>query len=259
MRPSVMTLGHSIFLLIAAFAAGVQNSVAGGGTFFSFPALIFAGIPAIPANATSTVALWPGTIASATAYRKRLPHSARILAPLILASLIGGFIGAGLLLKTPPATFMRLIPFLFLGATLLFAFGKRLFKFSQPNPDAQASWLAIAGVSLLQLPISIYGGFFGGGIGILMLATLNFLPLADIHSMNGVKTLLASVTNAAAITTFVAAGIVVWPEAILMLVGAAAGGYAGAHYAQKVDPARVRTFIVIVGFTMAFYFLWKYR
>ena len=254
-----MTFGHVIFLFFAALIAGVQNSVAGGGTFFSFPALLFAGVPAIPANATSTVALWPGTMASAAAYRKKLPHSARILLPLVMASLAGGFIGASLLLKTPPATFMRLIPFLFLGATLLFAFGKRLFKVSQPHKDAKASWLAIAGVALLQLPISIYGGFFGGGIGILMLATLNFLRLPDIHAMNGVKTLLASATNAAAIITFVVAGIVVWPEALLMLVGAAAGGYAGAHYAQKVDPARVRTFIVIVGFAMSFYFLWKYR
>ncbi|HUZ47703.1 MAG TPA: sulfite exporter TauE/SafE family protein [Terriglobia bacterium] len=254
-----MTFGHAIFLFFAALIAGVQNSVAGGGTFFSFPALLFAGVPPIPANATSTVALWPGTMASAAAYRKRLPHSARILVPLVLASLAGGFIGAGLLLKTPPATFMRLIPFLFLGATLLFAFGKRLFKISQPPKDAKASWLAVGGVALLQIPISIYGGFFGGGIGILMLATLNFLPLPDIHAMNGVKTLLASATNAAAIATFVVAGIVVWPEAIVMLVGAAAGGYAGAHYAQKVDAARVRSFIVVVGFAMSFYFLWKYR
>jgi uncharacterized protein len=254
-----MTLGHSIFLFLAAFVAGVQNSVAGGGTFFSFPALLLAGVPPIPANATSTVALWPGTMASVGAYRKKLPRSARILVPLVLASLAGGWIGAGLLLKTPPATFMRLIPFLFLAATLLFAFGKRLFKVAHPHGDAKASWLAVAGVALLQLPISIYGGFFGGGIGILMLATLNFLPLADIHSMNGVKTLLASATNAAAMVTFVVAGIVVWPEAILMLFGAAAGGYAGAHYAQKIDPARVRSFIVIVGFALSFYFLWKYR
>ncbi|HVB28357.1 MAG TPA: sulfite exporter TauE/SafE family protein [Terriglobia bacterium] len=254
-----MTFGYAIFLFLAALMAGVMNSVAGGGSFFSFPALLLVGVPPIPANATSTVALWPGTMASVGAYRNKLPRSARILVPLVLASLVGGFIGAGLLLRTPQATFMRLIPFLFLGATLLFAFGKRLFKGTHAHGETEASWQAVAGVALVQFLISIYGGFFGGGMGILILSLLNFLPLADIHSMNGVKTLLTSATNAAAIVTFVVAGIVVWPEALLMLVGAAAGGYAGAHYAQKIDPARVRTFVVVVGFAMSFYFLWKYR
>src|SRR5579872_2206567 len=123
-----MTISNGILLFFAAFAAGVLNSVAGGGSFFSFPALIFAGVPPIPANATSTVALWPGTVASTGAYRSKIPHSARMLAPLLIASLAGGFLGAKLLLHTPQRTFMRLIPFLFLAATLLFAFGKRLFK-----------------------------------------------------------------------------------------------------------------------------------
>ncbi len=254
-----MTFLTGIFLFLAAVLAGLLNSVAGGGSFFSFPALLLAGVPPIPANATSTVALWPGTLASAGAYRKKLPRSARILVPLLLASLGGGLIGAGLLLHTPQATFMHLIPFLFLGATFLFAFGKRLFKVAAPRRETQASWLAVGSVALIQLPIAIYGGFFGGGMGILMLAMLNFLPLADIHSMNGVKTLLATATNAVAIVTFVLAGIIVWPEALVMLVGAALGGYAGAHFAQKVDPGRVRTFVVCVGFAMSFYFLWKYR
>jgi uncharacterized membrane protein YfcA len=254
-----MTLLTGIFLFLAAVLAGLLNSVAGGGSFFSFPALLLAGVPPIPANATSTVALWPGTMASAGAYRRKLPRSARILVPLLLASFGGGLIGATLLLKTPQGIFMRLIPFLFLGATLLFAFGKRLFKVARTHSETEASWLAVSGVALVQLPIAIYGGFFGGGMGILMLAMLNFLPLADMHSMNGVKTLLASATNAVAIVTFVLAGIIVWPEAILMLVGAALGGYAGAHFAQKIDPARVRKFVVCVGFAMSFYFLWKYR
>lgn len=254
-----MTFSYAIFLFLAALMAGVMNSVAGGGSFFSFPALLLAGVPPIPANATSTVALWPGTMASAGAYRSKLPRSPRILVPLVLSSLVGGFLGASLLLRTPQVTFMRLIPFLFLAATLLFALGKHLFKIFPAGPNSQPSWRAVTSVALMQLPISIYGGFFGGGMGILMLAVLNFLPLADIHAMNGVKTLLGSATNAVAIVTFVAAGIVVWPEAIVMLVGAALGGYAGAHYAQKVPPERVRAFVVIVGFAMSFYFLWKYR
>jgi uncharacterized protein len=255
-----MTLPDAILLFLAALAAGGLNSVAGGGTFFSFPALIFSGVPPIPANATSTVALWPGTVASSWAYRRRLPRSALIFIPLILASIGGGFFGARLLLHTPPRVFMRLIPFLFLGGTLLFAFGKKLVRgAARADHHGNASLLALAGVTLAQFFIGVYGGFFGGGIGILMLATFTFLPLADIHAMNGLKTLLASTINVVAIVTFIVARIVFWPQAVLMLFGAVLGGYAGAHFAQKVDPARVRTFVVCVGFTMSFYFLYRYH
>jgi len=255
-----MTIPNAILLFFAALAAGVQNSIAGGGTFFSFPALIFSGVPAIPANATSTVALWPGTVASSAAYRRRLPRSPRILLPLFLASIAGGFLGAHLLLHTPQRIFLRLIPFLFLGGTLLFAFGKKLVRgAARADKHGNPSWVALGGVTLAQFFIALYGGFFGGGIGILMLATFTFLPLGDIHAMNGLKTLLASTINAVAIVTFVVARIVFWPEALLMLVGAALGGYGGAHFAQKVNPARVRTFIVCVGFAMSFYFLYRYH
>ena len=255
-----MTLLDSILLFTAALAAGGLNSVAGGGTFFSFPALIFSGVPAIPANATSTVALWPGTVASSWAYRRRLPRSAMIFVPLILASISGGFFGAHLLLHTPPRTFMRLIPFLFLAGTLLFAFGKKLVRgAARAGHHGNASLLTLAGVTLAQFFIGVYGGFFGGGIGILMLASFTFLPLADIHAMNGLKTLLASTINIVAIVTFIVARIIFWPQAVLMLFGAALGGYAGAHFAQRVNPACVRTFVVCVGFAMSFYFLYRYH
>jgi uncharacterized protein len=257
----MMTIPNGVLLFAAALLAGALNSVAGGGSFFSFPALIFTGVLPIPANATSTVALWPGTMASAGAYRKKIPPSPRILAPLVAASFAGGLAGASLLLHTPPKIFMHLIPFLFLAATLLFAFGKKLLR-RAPHPLCdrdEASWRVIAAVSVVQFFISLYGGFFGGGMGILMLASLNLLPLGDLHSMNGVKALLASATNGIAIVAFVVAGIVVWPQAVLMLVGAAAGGYGGAHLAQKMNPERVRAFVVAAGFAMSFYFLWKYR
>lgn len=255
-----MTLLDSILLFAAALAAGTLNSVAGGGSFFSFPALIISGVPPIPANATNTVAIWPGTMASATAYRKKLPRSARILAPLILASLVGGFFGAHLLVHTSQRTFMRLIPFLFLGATFLFAFGKKLVRGSvHAEKRGETSWLTIAGFTLLQFLIAVYGGFFGGGMGILILSLLAFLPLGDIHATNGVKALLTSAANGAAIVTFIAARLVLWPQAILMLVGAALGGYGGAHFAQRLNPARVRVFVICVGFAMSFYFLYRYR
>lgn len=254
-----MTISDGILLFFAALAAGVQNSIAGGGTFFSFPALLFSGVPPIQANATSTIALWPGILASAGAYRKKMPRNTRILAPLCLVSVVGGYFGAHLLLHTPQRTFMRLIPFLFLGATLLFAFGKREARSSKHAEEAgTASWEAMAGVSVIQFVIAVYGGFFGGGIGILMLAFLTFLPLGDIHSTNALKTVLAAMINLVAVITFIVARIVYWPQAVVMLVGAALGGYGGAHLAQKVNPAHVRTFIVCVGFVMSFYFFWYY-
>ena len=199
-------------------------------------------------------------MASAGAYRKKLPRNARVLVPLILASLAGGFFGAHLLVHTPQRTFMRLIPFLFLGATLLFAFGKKLIRGgTHAEKPGNPSWLALGGVTLAQFFIAVYGGYFGGGMGILMLSVLTFLPLGDIHATNGVKALLASSANGVAIVTFVAARLILWPQAVLMLIGAALGGYGGAHFAQKINPARLRTFIVCVGFVMSFYFLWRYH
>ncbi|HUY12577.1 MAG TPA: sulfite exporter TauE/SafE family protein [Terriglobia bacterium] len=256
-----MTFPDAILLFLAAVVAGALNSVAGGGSFFSFPALLFTGVPAIPANATSTVAVWPGSVASAFAYRRRVPHSARVMAPLTVASFAGGLLGAGLLLHTRQSTFMRLIPFLFFAATLLFALGKRISRAigSHGRQQLRPSWLAIGGVSLIQFAIATYGGYFGGGMGILMLAFLTLLPLGDVHATNGVKALLAAATNGVAIVAFVVARMVLWPQAVLMLTGSILGGYGGAHYAQKVNPARVRGFVVVTGLAMSAYFLWKYH
>ena len=146
---------------------------------------------------------------------------------------------------------MRLIPFLFLAGTLLFVFGKKMVRGAvRTDHRGNRSWLALGGITVAQFFIAVYGGFFGGGIGILMLASFTFLPLSDIHAMNGLKTLLASTINAVAIVTFIVAKIVFWPQAVLMLVGAAIGGYGGAHFAQKVNPARVRTFVIFVGFVL---------
>lgn len=254
-----MTISQAVLLFGAALIAGVLNSVAGGGSFFTFPALLFTGVPAIPANATSTVAVWPGSVASATAYRKRLPRNARMLAPMMIASVAGGLAGATLLLHTPQAVFLRLIPFLFIAATLFFAFGKKVFKAPGPADNKPPSALTIGGVSLLQFVTGIYGGFFGGGMGILMLAFLTLLPLGDIHAMNSVKTILGTLINGVAIAAFVVARIIYWPQGVLMLTAAIIGGYCGAHFAQKINPARVRTFVIAVGFTISFIFLLKYR
>jgi len=244
--------------------AGVMNSVAGGGSFISFPALIFSGVRPIPANATSTVALWPGSVAGVGAYWKKLPRGASLLWPMTAISVVGGLLGALLLVHTPQATFMRLVPYLFLVATLLFAFGKPISERAgvlvrgNPGSHHPLSWTTLGLAIPIQLVIAVYGGFFGGGIGILMLALLTVVGMEDIHAMNAVKCLLAAAINGAAVVTFIAARVVEWPQALLMLVGAVAGGYGGARVAQKLDPRFVRGFVIAVGFSMALYFLLKY-
>lgn len=250
-----MMLLHAVALFVAAVLAGGLNSVAGGGSFISFPTLIFTGVPAVAANATSTVALWPGSVASAGAYRNELAIRRTTLA-LILVSLVGGFLGAELLLRTPPATFARLIPYLLLVATLLFSFGSRLTGClrSRFQKGLGSPILSLLGITLIQLVIATYGGYFGGGIGILMLAALSLVGMENIHEMNALKTVLASCINGVAVIAFILAGAVMWPQALLMLVGAIGGGYGGAHYARRLDPRLVRRFVMLVGFAMTIYF-----
>jgi uncharacterized membrane protein YfcA len=255
-----MTLIDAVLLFLAAAVAGGINSVAGGGSVLSFPALVFTGVAPIPANATSTIALWPGSVASVGAYRDRMPSDRRLMIPLVLISALGGILGALLLLKTPEQTFLDVIPYLFATATLLFAFGKRLTSgFAHLfKSEGRISVPLIAAASIAQLAIAVYGGFFGGGIGILMLAVFQMIHMEDIHAMNGLKTLLAAAINGVAVVTFILAGIVRWPQAAVMIAGAMLGGYGGAHYAQKVDHRVIRSAVIAVGSGMAIYFFWKY-
>ncbi len=249
-----LTLHQAIFLAFAGAVGGAMNAVAGGGSFISFPALMFSGVPAVPANATSTIALLFGVSASGGAYRDRLSISRRVMVPLILISLVGGFIGAILLVRTPTQTFLRIIPWLLLAATLLFAFGKRLTDIFAGGISGDASNLAIAGASLFELIVAIYGGYFGGGIGIMNLAMLAALGMTDIHAMNALKVLLSGTANGVATVTFLFKRVIFWPQAIVMTAGALVGGYFSAHYAQKLPPAAIRWFILVVGFGMTIYF-----
>jgi len=252
-----MALPQIVVLFVASFLGGILNAVAGGGSFFTFPSLIVTGISAIQANATSTAALWPGTVASVGAYRHELVKQRRgLLFLLIGTSLIGGVLGAILLLKTSQAVFVRLIPYLLLLATLLFAFsGPITARLHTRSLDkARPSRSSFISLSVIQFIISIYGGYFGGGIGILMLATLAMMGLDNIHEMNAIKTLLASCINGIAVVTFIIAGAIVWPQAILMIFGAILGGYGGAHYARKIDPRWVRLFVITVGIALTIYF-----
>jgi uncharacterized membrane protein YfcA len=247
-----LSVGIAVLLFLAATIGGGLNSVAGGGSFVSFPALLFAGVPPVPANATNTIALWPGSIASSVAYRRELSDIRRELIPLSGAALVGGLVGSLLLLRTKESTFVLLIPWLLLFATLLFTFGGGLAKRLAGDRRAPLA-LGVA----VQLVISVYGGYFGGGMGIMMLAVFTLLGMTHIHRMNGLKNVLATLINGVAVTAFVIAGAVRWAPAVVMIAGGITGGYAGAALARRVDPKRVRTLVVFVAWAMTLYFFVK--
>ena len=248
---------HTIlFLFFAGVLGGALNAVAGGGSFIAFPALLFSGVAPIPANATNTVALWVGVTASTGAYRKHLDISRRVMIPLAVTSVIGGIGGAYLLLHTPAQTFLRVLPWLMLGATLLFIFGGRLAR-SQRGLAHDISTSALVFAALFELVVAVYGGYFGGGVGILNLAMLAAIGMTDIHAMNALKVVLGGIINGISVVTFALAGVVAWKQGSVMIVGAIVGGYFGAHYAQKLPPAFIRAFVILVGLGMTAYFFWK--
>ena len=191
--------GQILFLFLAACVAGTLNALAGGGSFISFAALLFLGVPPVQANATNTVALWPGLAASTIAYLKRLNAPPRLLIPLLLTSVAGGWGGALLLLKTPQRTFLHLVPWLLMSGTLLFAFGNRIRaiagKASVMDDLSATSWRAIIISSFVELLVAVYGGYFGAGIGFIALGMLATLGMRDIHAMGAIRTLLATAIN----------------------------------------------------------------
>lgn len=248
-----MTLGQAIFLFFAGTLGGALNSVAGGGGFIAFPALLFTGVPPIAANATQTVALWCGMTASSRAYRDRLDVPRRIMVPLLVTSVVGAVGGAYLLLHTPARTFLHIIPWLMLGATLLFALGPWIVpKKSSLAQDASVG--SIVGASIFEFAVSVYGGYFGGGLGIMNLAMLSAIGMTDIHAMNALKALLGTVINGVAVLMFIAVHVVYWAKGAVMIAGALVGGHFGAHYAQKLPTKLVRCFVILVGTSMTIYF-----
>ena len=254
-----MSLSANLLLVGVAFIAGALNSIAGGGSFLSFPLLVFLGVPSVNANATNTVALWPGTLASTGAYRKALNvELLKRMLPLTLITLAGSLVGAVLLLKTRQRTFDHLVPWLLLAGTLLFNFRvpvtrwvSRHHKGEMPSPG-KVTW-----VTLLQAPLGIYIGYFGAGVGILMLPLLALMGVENIHSMSGLRTLLVTCGNAVAVAVFILAHAIYWPIALLMMVGAVTGGYAGAYLAQKLPPQTVGYLVIAIGYIMSAYFFWR--
>jgi uncharacterized membrane protein YfcA len=257
MNLASLNLQSAIFLFVAGVLGGALNAVAGGGSFIAFPALLLVGVPPIPANATNTLALWTGVTASGGAYRNRLDVPQRVLLPLLVTSFIGGIAGAFLLLKTPAHTFMRVLPWLMLGATLLFLFGKRLAGKRGSSVGQDATTAAIVAASVFELVVSVYGGYFGGGVGIVNLAMLAAVGMTDIHAMNALKSILGVAINGVAAVVFIAKGAIYWPQGTVMIVGALIGGYFGAHYAQKLPQVWIRNFVILVGAGMTVYFFFK--
>ena len=238
---------NTLIILVAAFAAGVINSIAGGGTLLSFPALVWIGRDPILANATNSVALWPGSFSAMVGFRRELAGIRRWLLLLTIPSLVGGAAGAILLLRTSTKTFTHLVPFLILGATLLLA-AQELISRRLALVAHGRRWVVFA--FLFQFFVGVYGGYFGAGMGILMLAALGLIGLTDMHQMNGLKNLLAICINGVAAIYFAISGAVLWRDAVIMAVAAIAGGYAGARAARKLGRKFVRGAVVVIGLTM---------
>jgi len=253
-----MSLPNMLMIVAAAFAAGVINSIAGGGTLITFPVLIWLGLDPRVANATSTVALWPGLFGGLFGYRRELANSSTILLRLGITSVIAGAVGAWLLTRTPSPTFARLVPFLILFATILFmAQGSINRHLRLQQIDAQPKILWWLGAIVFQFFSAMYGGYFGAGNGILMLAALGVLGLHDINRANGIKNFLGICINSIAVLIFSVEHLVVWPDALVMAGAALAGGYCGARIAVRVDQVLVRRAIVGIGFVITFVMLWQ--
>jgi uncharacterized protein len=250
-------------LCLSAFAAGAVNSIAGGGTLLTFPTVQHVLIrrllenASVLANATSTVALMPGSLAGAFGYRKELGECRRLVLLLLAPSLIGGIVGSLLVTEFPPSVFDALVPWLILTAAFLFLIQGPLKRLTGSSPHCAPGWKTSTVVVMAQFLIAVYGGYFGAGIGILMLAVLPFMGTKTIHETNAAKTILAVCINGVTVLIFIAKGLVVWPYALAMAVAAIAGGYIGARLARRLPAIYVRLLVVAIGFALGGYYLWK--
>ncbi|MBL9176765.1 MAG: sulfite exporter TauE/SafE family protein [Verrucomicrobiaceae bacterium] len=247
-----MPLLELLALAAVGCLAGAINAVAGGGTLVTFPVLLMCGTPPVLANATSTVGLVIGTAGSIVSFRGHLQAIRPLLTRFIPISLVGAGLGSWLLTKTSDDQFSKLVPFLVLFATVLF-FIQGFLRKPHAASTRKTLWFSL----MLQLPVAIYGAFFGAGIGILMLASFGFMGMTDIHEMNALKNLLGSLINVVAAVWFVAAGMVSWPQAFALTAGALIGYYFGAHYSQRIPPQRVRHLITAIGFVISVAMFWR--
>lgn len=240
-------------IILAAFGAGVLNTIAGGGTFLTFPALVFIGVPPVIANATSGVAVFPGYLSGALGFKKELEvFDRKQLIRLSVITILGGLVGSLLLLVSSNQAFSIIVPFLLFGATLTFLFGEQIRNWAESKSRSVTPFGAM-GLFL----VSIYGGYFNGGLGIILLALFALWAMHDIHEMNGLKNGLSFVLSAISVVVFAIGGLIEWHYAIVMMVAATIGGYAGAPIARAMPKKAVRTLIAIVGFSMSAIFFWR--
>ncbi len=240
----------SWIILLAAFGAGFVNAVAGGGTLLTFPALLYAGMSSIAANATSTVAIWPGSVMSSWAYRRELSVNRARIAVLAIPSLIGGLAGAVLLFNTPERVFRFIVPFLILLACALLLLNEPIGRWVERRAASHSREHAVA-LWVLQLAIGLYGGYFGAGIGILMLAAMAIFLPEDLQAANGMKNFLAMLINGIAAIYFLCIGAAVLNVAVMMMLAAIAGGFVGARVAQRMSPVWLRGAVVVFGVIVA--------
>jgi uncharacterized membrane protein YfcA len=253
-----LTFPFAVMLIITGAIAGVANAVAGGGTFFTFPALLASGLPPVVANASNSVAVWPGHVLALVGYRKELRQYSHAIAGSIVIGFMGGIAGAVLLASLGNQEFSKLIPILILLATLLFAFGGKIndwlkaravsAEFARPKPVTR----------FLELLFAIYGGFFGAGLGVMLMAGLQMLGVNDPHANNALKNLLAAVINTVSVVVLAAAGLVAWPHTALAFAGAICGGLVGGHLARHIPAHVLRRIVIALGTALTVYYFHKY-
>ncbi|MDQ6437093.1 sulfite exporter TauE/SafE family protein [Mesorhizobium sp. LHD-90] len=248
-----MTFADILILAAAGFVSGAVNAVAGGGTFLTFGALSVAGIPPIAANATSAIAQFPGYITSTLAYWSDIRTFWRGALVLSLISAIGALAGSLILLALDNPSFRAMVPWLLIAATAMFAAGPWLKP--KPKPGQPAAVGSVPG-AIIQFVTAVYGGFFGAGMGVMMLATLGLTQTGDYHRLNALKNMLSIVIAAVAIVVFVSGGVIAWPQAIVMIPAVALGGYAGVWMARRVPQPILRGFVIAVGLLLAGYYFW---
>lgn len=242
-----------ILILIAAFCAGVLNTIAGGGTFLTFPALVFIGVPPVVANATSAIAVFPGYLGGAFGFRDELMKlDKRQFLKLLAVTFTGGLIGSLLLLVSSNEAFSLVVPFLLLTATLVFLFGDKIREWAASKSHAVTPYGTFG-----LLVVSIYGGYFNGGLGIVLLALFALWGMVNIHEMNGLKNGLSFALSAISVAVFAVGGLIEWQYAVGMMIASTVGGYIGAPIARRLPKSFVRGLIAFVGFTMSAVFFWR--
>lgn len=248
---------HGIWLITASFLAGGLNAVAGGGSFLSFPALLNAGVLPVEANATNTVALWPGQAASIVGYFAEIQQNRALLLPIGSAALVGGLVGAQLLLHTRQGTFMAMVPWLLLFAALLFAVSTPVSRWlqreaaSHPHPR-----LALRPLWLGIMAVCLYIGYFGAGGGFLLMSVLTMFGIENITRVNALKVFITTMANGVAVLTFIAGRRIEWRYCLMMMVTAAAGGFLGARLSRRLNPTLLRVAVVLIGLGMSAYFFY---